>query len=207
MSSSSHGVMHILDSGSNKARPLKLTNDTLLVNNSANTQPISAAALPLPSGAASELAQVAGNSSLTSMASSLSNIELNNATASNQSTANSSLSNIESSLTGTLSVSQSVSKASTTVNSASSVASSDYSAPHDASNHRKVAIFGTTTDNSNNIDVYVSQDNSTYYKFGNFNIFPASGGDFSLMMDAPFKYVKLRYNGSATVTALICGSN
>ena len=186
MSGNLHGVMHVLDSVSNKPRPLVLAGNTLAVDNSNQTQPVSVASLPLPT--------IAGSVAL-------------NATAMGQSTGNSSLSNIESSLAGTLSVTQSVSKASTTVSSAASVAPGDYSSVHDASDHRKIAIFGTTTDTSNNIDVYVSDDNSSFYKFGNFSIYPSYSGDFSMLMDCPFKYIKLGYNGSATVTSLICGSN
>ena len=203
MSSSVHGVMHILDSSNNKARPLILTNNTLLVDNSANTQPVSVASMPLPMNAASEILQAAGNSDLSAIASSVAS----NATSALQGSANGLLTSIDSSLSGTLSVSQSVSKSSTTVSSAASVSASDYSLVHDASDHRKVAIFGTTTDTANNIDVYVSDDNSTFYKFGNFSIYPSFAGDFSMLMDAPFKYIKLRYNGSATATALICGAN
>ena len=203
MSGNLHGVMHVLDSVSNKPRPLVLAGNTLAVDNSNQTQPVSVASLPLPTGGATAALQTSGNSDLSTIAGSVAL----NATAMGQNTGNSSLSNIESSLAGTLSVTQSVSKASTTVSSAASVAAGDYSSVHDASDHRKIAIFGTTTDTSNNIDVYVSDDNSTFYKFGNFSIYPSYSGDFSMLMDCPFKYIKLGYNGSATVTSLICGSN
>ena len=205
MSSSLHGVMHVVDSVSNKSRPLTLANNVLAVDNSANTQPVSLMALPLPSGAAVESKQDDIVSALSGLAldSSLSGL----GTASNQSTANGHLSAIESSLSGVVSVSQAALKSASTVNSASSVASGDYSSAHACLSDRKLAIFGDTTDFSNNIDVYVSDDGIAYYKFGQYSIFPDSAGNFGIMLDAPFKFVKLRYNGSATVTALIVGVN
>ena len=205
MSSSLHGVMHIVDSVTNKSRPLTLANNVLAVDNSANTQPVSASALPLPSGAATASKQDDIISAFSGLAldTSLSTL----ATVGNQSTANGHLSAIESSLSGVVSVSQSASKSSTTVNSASSVALNDFSAAHSCAADRKLSIFGTTTDFSSNIDVHVSDDNSTYYKFGQFSIYPDSAGNFAMMLDAPFKFIKLRYNGTATVTALIVGVN
>ena len=197
MSSSLHGVMHVVDSVSNKSRPLSLANNVLAVDNSANTQPISVMALPLPLGAATENKQ---DDIITALGAGL-------ALDSSLSTSNGHLSAIESSLSGTVSVSQAALKSASTVNSASSVASGDYSAAHNCLADRKLAIFGDTTDFSNNIDVYVSDDGIAYYKFGQYSIFPDSAGNFAMMLDAPFKFVKLRYNGSATVTALIVGVN
>jgi len=197
MSSSLHGVMHVVDSVSNKSRPLTLANNVLSVDNSANTQPVSASALPLPSGAATANKQ---DDIITALGAGL-------ALDSSLSTANGHLSALESQLRGTVSVSQAALKSASTVNSASSVASGDYSAAHNCLADRKLAIFGDTTDFSNNIDVYVSDDGIAYYKFGQYSIFPDSAGNFAMMLDAPFKFVKLRYNGSATVTALIVGVN
>ena len=173
MSSSLHGVLHVIDSVTNKSRPLSLANNVLAVDNSANDQPIRAAALPLPAGAATDLSVQA----------------------------------ITTALGNTLSVTQAVSKAETTLSSSVSVAPGDFSSAHDARNHRKIAIFGETTNFSDNIDVYVSQDNSTYYKMGQFSMYPDSSGKFGMVIDAPFKYIKLGYLGIATVTAIAAGSN
>ena len=205
MSSSLHGVMHVVDSVSNKSRPLTLANNVLAVDNSANTQPVSVTGLPLPLGAATASKQDDIISAFSGLAldSSLSSL----ATAGNQSTANGHLSSIATAVGGVLSVSQAATKSSSTVNSASSVASGDFSAAHGCLADRKLSIFGTTTDFSSNIDVHVSDDNSTYYKFGQFSIYPDSQGNFAMMLDSPFKFIKLRYNGTATVTALIVGVN
>ena len=192
---SAHGLIHILDSSSGKSRPLTLANNVLAVDGSSATQPISVASLPLPALAATDSSVQAVTSALSSLA-----------TEATATSSDSKLGSIASALSGTLTTTAAVSKSATTVNSSSIVGSSDYSASHDASTQRRIAIFGTTNDNSNNIDIYVSQDDSTYYKLGVFSMFPQSGS-FSLLLDAPFKYVKLRYNGAATVTAIIAGSN
>jgi len=175
-----HGLTHILDSVSGKSRPLTLANNVLAVDGSASTQPISAASLPLPSGAATALVQRDIETAVNS---------------------------VTTALGGTLTVTTAVAKSATTVSNAASVAASDLSGAHDARNHRRLAIFGTTTDTSNNIDIQVSADGVTYYKLGYSSIFPDSDQSFSLLLDAPFGYIKLKYNGTATVTAIISGSN
>ena len=205
MSSSLHGVLHVLDSTTNKSRPLTLASNVLAVDNSNNTQPISASSLPLPSGAATDTSVQAITSALGSLATDSSVQSVT--TALSGVATDVSVQAITSALSGTITTTQAVSKAETSLNSASSVAASDFSASHDATGHRKVAIFGSTTDTSNNIDVYVSQDNSTFYKMGQFSIYPDFSGEFGMIVDAPFKYLKLKYLGTATVTAIAAGSN
>ena len=122
-------------------------------------------------------------------------------------TAQTTLSSIDTRLAGTIatSTSLSVTKGETTVSNAASVVNGDLSSSHDARSNRKLGIFGTTTDTANNIEIHVSQDNSTYYKYGNSDLYPASDGSFSGFLEAPFKYIKLKYLGNATVTAIIAG--
>ena len=154
---SAHGVIHILDSTSGKARPLKLTSDKLGVNDSVSQA---------------------------------------------------SLSNIESSLAGTLTTTAAVTKSATQIANAQSVVSGDFSnSSHNCSSERELVIVGTTTDMSNNIDIWISNDNSTYYKYGNQSMYPDSSGNFGIALDSPFKYIKVKFNGSGTVTALVMGSN
>ena len=186
------GVIHVLDSTSNKPRPLTLASNVLSVNDS---------------NARSSLASLDGkmttnNSSLTSI-----NSALGSTLTVSDGTAQSTLSAIDSKLGGTIATSTSlaVTKGDTTVSNAASVVNGDLSSSHDARANRKLGIFGTTTDTSNNIEIHVSQDNSTYYKYGHTDIFPASDGSFSAFLEAPFKYVKLKYLGNATVTAIIAG--
>ena len=221
-----HGLTHILDSVSGKSRPLTLANNVLAVDGSASTQPVSAASLPLPSGAATALVQrdieTAVNAVTTSLAGTLivngsavtqpisaSSLPLPGgaATVLAQSAIESAVNAVNSTLGGTISVTNAVTKSATTVSNAASVAASDLSGAHDARQHRRLAIFGTTTDTSNNIDIQVSADGVTYYKLGQYSIFPSSDQSFSLLLDSPFGYIKLKYNGTATVTAIISGSN
>tara|TARA_R110002072_G_scaffold51855_1_gene138914 strand:- start:17 stop:688 length:672 start_codon:yes stop_codon:yes gene_type:complete len=223
MSNSIHGVLHVLDSTSGKSRPLTLASNVLSVDASGTTVPVSITSVPLATGAATSALQTTGNASLTNIESSLSstlvvddttaqghlsNIEnsLTSTLVVEDITAQGHLSNIETSLAGTLTVTSSVTKAETTVSSAAAVTNGSYSSSHDCSSQRKIIIMGSTTDSSNNIDIHVSQDDTTYYKLGNFSIYPDNGA-FASMFDAPYKYVKLRFNSSATVTAIIAGSN
>jgi len=221
-----HGLTHILDSVSGKSRPLTLANNVLAVDGSASTQPISAASLPLPSGAATALVQRDIETAVYSVTTSLGSTLIVDGSASTQPVSAASLplpsgaatalvqrdiesavNAVNSTLGGTLTVTTAVAKSATTVSNAASVAASDLSGAHDARNHRRLAIFGTTTDTSNNIDIQVSADGVTYYKLGYSSIFPDSDQSFSLLLDAPFGYIKLKYNGTATVTAIISGSN
>ena len=221
-----HGIMHILDSVSGKSRPLTLASNVLAVDGSASTQPISAASLPLPTGAATQVAQSDIESAVNSVNTSLASTLIVDGSASTQpvsaaslplptgaatqvfqSAIESAVNNVNTTLGGTLTVTTAVAKSATTVSSAASVAASDLSGAHDARQHRRLAIFGTTTDTSNNIDIHVSADGITYYKLGYNSIFPDSDQSFSLLLDAPFGYIKLKYNGTATVTAIISGSN
>ena len=223
MSSSLHGVLHVIDSVTNKSRPLSLANNVLAVDNSANDQPIRAAALPLPAGAATASGNSTNAASIVSAVQgtlivngsgvtqpiSASSLPLPSGAATElaQSAIASAVNTVNSTLGGTISVTNAVTKSATTVSNAASVAASDLSGAHDARQHRRLAIFGSTTDTSNNIDIHVSADGVTYYKLGQYSIFPASDNSFSLVLDAAFGYIKLKYNGTATVTAIISGSN
>ena len=198
---SAHGVIHILDSTSGKARPLKLTSDKLSVNDSVAQSSLS-----------NIESSIAGTLIVedTTAQSSLSNIESSIAGTLNvqDTTAQSSLSNIESSLSGTLTTTAAVTKSATQIANAQSVVSGDFStSSHNCSSERELVIVGTTTDMSNNIDIWISNDNSTYYKYGNQSMYPDSSGNFGIALDSPFKYIKVKFNGSGTVTALVMGSN
>ena len=198
---SAHGVIHILDSTSGKARPLKLTSDKLGVNDS-----ISQASLSNIESSLTGTLMVEDSVSQGS----LSNIDssLTGTLNVQDTTAQSSLSNIESSLSGTLTTTSAVTKSATQIANAQSVVSGDFStSSHNCSSERELVIAGTTTDMSNNIDIWISNDNSTYYKYGNQSMYPDSSGNFGIALDSPFKYIKVKFNGSGTVTALVMGSN
>lgn len=202
------GVLHVLDSTSNKPRPLSLASNVLSVNDSNARSSLASLDSKVTTCDTSLLAtsslQTSANSSLSSIQGSLSST-----LSVSDSTAQASLSSIDSRLSGTIATTTtlSVSKSSTTVSSASSVTSGDLSSAHICSSQRKVAIFGTTTDTSNNIEIHVSVDGSTYYKYGFSSIYPASDGSFSAFLEAPFTHLKLKYGGSGTVTAIIAGTD
>ena len=198
---SAHGVIHILDSVSGKARPLKLTSDKLGVNDS-----ISQASLSNIESSLTGTLMVED----TNAQSSLSNIDssLSGTLYVQDTTAQSSLSNIESSLAGTLTTTAAVTKSATQIANSQSVVSGDFStSSHNCSSERELVIVGTTTDMSNNIDIWISNDNSTYYKYGNQSMYPDTSGNFGIALDCPFKYIKVKFNGSGTVSALVMGSN
>ena len=66
-------------------------------------------------------------------------------------------------------------------------------------------IFGNTTDTANDIAIQISADNTNYYDV-DFSIFPQSSGNFQSTLEAPAKYIRLKYNGTATVTATVLSS-
>ncbi len=198
---SSHGVIHILDSTSGKARPLKLTSDKLGVNDSVAQASLSNIESSIAGTLIVEDSVAQG---------SLSNIDssLTGTLNVQDTTAQSSLTNIESSLAGTLTTTAAVTKSATQISNSQSVVSGDFStSSHNCSSERELVIAGTTTDMSNNIDIWISNDNSTYYKYGSQSMFPDSSGNFGIALDCPFKYIKVKFNGSGTVTALVMGSN
>jgi hypothetical protein len=90
------------------------------------------------------------------------------------------------------------------LNSASSVTSGTTSTAIDVAESKSQAIYGETTDLINSIDIEVSADNTNYYPI-NYSIYPdSSTGNFYQKLDNnPVKYIRLKYNGTATVTATL----
>jgi len=152
---------------------------TIVVNGSGVTQPISAVSLPLPASAATEAKQDA-------------NIV--------QTTA------INTALAGTLNVTSSLTKATTTLSNSQSVIAGDFStSSQNCTNLSKVAIAGTFT-GSAEIEIWISHDDTTYYKWGVNSLFP-NNGVVGAAFDAPFSYYKLKYTDSGTATVNAFGSN
>ena len=190
---SPHGVLHIIDTSTGKPRPLSLKTATgvLSVDGSASTQPVSgtffqatqpvsATSLPLPSGAA---------------------------TLAKQTSIISAVGSVTTALGGTLTTTSSVSKSYQVLSSAHSNSAGDFSSSsHDVSNHRHLVIAGTHTGNDN-IELWISNDNSTYVKFANMSMYPDSSGSVSLALDTPFKYYKLKYTASGTANIAGYASN
>ena len=88
---------------------------------------------------------------------------------------------------------------------ASSVISGDTSTAVNVDSD-KHNIFGNSTDSTNAINVEISADDTAWYNMG-IDIFPDSGdGDFQLSLDMPIQYIRLKYGGTATVTATVISS-
>lgn len=172
------GVQHIIDHTSGKVRPMRLetVSGVLSVDGSGQTQPISATALPLPSGAATE-------SSLSTISGCVSANE------------------VAVSIASSVATTVAMSKDFASLSSAASVTAGDFSSSHNVSNYNKLFIAGTHT-GSDNIEIHISNDDTTYYKLEHISMYP-NGTDnaFSSNMDAPFKYYKLKYLANGTATA------
>jgi len=66
-------------------------------------------------------------------------------------------------------------------------------------------IFGNTSNTSDQIDIQMSADNTNWYTVG-YGIYPDSSGDFQQTLETPIQYIRLKYNGGATVTATVISS-
>jgi hypothetical protein len=90
------------------------------------------------------------------------------------------------------------------MNSASSVSPGSTSNAIDVSESKNQAIYGNTTDLTNYIDIEVSADNTNYYPI-TFQIYPdSSTGNFYQKLDNnAVKHIRLKYSGTATVTATL----
>tara|TARA_R110000751_G_scaffold190595_3_gene296383 strand:- start:292 stop:855 length:564 start_codon:yes stop_codon:yes gene_type:complete len=180
------GVQHIIDHDTAKVRPLrhKIVNGVLSVDGSASTQPISATALPLPAGAATSAAQATNAGHLNTIQACVAGNKL------------------AVSIADTVTTTQGVLKDQASLNASSSVTAGDFSAVHNVSDYNKATVVGTHTGNDN-VEVHISQDDTNYYKLAGLSGgYPDSDAAFSFTFDAPFKYYKLKYKGSGTVTAL-----
>ena len=223
-------VLYIIDNATAKPRPLRLATASGVLSVDASgstvpvsgtffqaTQPVSAASLPLPSGASTAANQATGNTALAdiksavegTLAISASALPLPSgaATSALQTTANTDLASIKSAVQGTLTTTSAVSKNFATLSNAVSASAGDFSSSHDISNYRFLVIAGTSSA-SDNIELHISNDNSTFYKQGEKQAYPMSDGSFSISMDnAPFKYYKLKYVSAGTYTAVGFASN
>jgi len=203
----------IIDQATGKPRPLnlKIASGVQEVNIGAS--------LPLPSGAATELKQDANIVQTTAINTALAGTIVVDGSAVTQpisalslplptsAATEATLSSIDTTLsTGTVNVTSSLTKATTTLSSAQSVVSGDFStSAQDCTNLSKVAIAGTFT-GSNEIEIWISHDDVTYYKWGQNSMFP-SNGVVGAAFDAPFSYYKLKYTDTGTATVDAFGSN
>jgi len=232
-------VLYVIDQATAKPRPLRLATASGVLSVDASghtipvsgtfyqaTQPISAASLPLPTGAATE-ASLAGLATQATLANVKSDtgilaacenggnaiqvditadaVGLANQT--KQDLIKTAIDNVDTTLSGTLTTTSAVSKAFATLSNAVSASAGDFSSSHNISDYRYVHIAGTSTA-TDNIELHVSNDDSTYYKHAEKQAYPMSDGSFSISLDnAPFKYYKLKYVAAGTYTAVGFASN
>jgi hypothetical protein len=171
-----------------------------------NTGAVVVSSSALPSGAASESTLSTINGKVTAcdtgavvVASSA--LPSGAATSANQSTANTALAAIETAVEGTLSVSFAPSRSSATLTNAASVSADDYTSAVDCNTKNKVAVYGVSSSNLQQIRLFVSDDDSNYYQNHDANIYAsASNGNFYAEFDCVARYFKLQYSASATMT-------
>lgn len=117
------------------------------------------------------------------------------------STAHTKLTSIASALAGTLTVSEGVSRSAATLSNAASVTANDYTSAVDCNSHRKIAIYGSSSINTQQLKVFVSDDSSNWYEHTD-KAFYANGasGDYYRELDCVARYIKIQYAASATET-------
>jgi hypothetical protein len=88
------------------------------------------------------------------------------------------------------------------LNNASSVVSGDFSSEVDVDGSKNITIMGSSTDTSNAIEVHVSPSSGSGFVKWGYDIYPDSSGNFTLQLSGiAVNYIKLKYGGTATVTA------
>tara|TARA_R110000787_G_scaffold88848_1_gene188371 strand:- start:355 stop:1074 length:720 start_codon:yes stop_codon:yes gene_type:complete len=173
------------------------------------TQPVSAASLPLPSGAATASNQATANGNLASLVAALDSggsvldVKIasdasGGATAANQATANGSLASIDTALSGTITTSQGVSRTNASLKSAASVTAGDVTTAIDANLYKQIAIYGNSSDNAQQLTIQVSNDSVTWYD-ADANVYAnGASGDYYHKFDACARYARVKYGSTAT---------
>tara|TARA_R110002096_G_scaffold71409_1_gene170658 strand:+ start:3249 stop:3935 length:687 start_codon:yes stop_codon:yes gene_type:complete len=89
------------------------------------------------------------------------------------------------------------------LSNAQSVVASDVSTSVNVEEGKCYTIFGLSSDSVNYVDIEISVDNSNWYPTG-MGIYPDGTGNlFTTLQNTPVKYIRLKYNGTATVTASV----
>lgn len=205
-------VQMIIDQTTGKPRPLNL-------KIAAGIQEVSlGASLPLPTGAATESKQDDNIVQTTAINTALGGTLTVDGSAVTQPISATSLplptgaasevtlASIDTALAGTLAVSFSLTKATKALSNSQSVIAGDFStSSQDCTNLNKVAIAGTFT-GSAEIEIWISHDDTTFYKWGQNSLFP-NNGVVGAAFDAPFSYYKLKYTDTGTATVNGFASN
>ncbi len=88
------------------------------------------------------------------------------------------------------------------LSNAASVSSGTFSSEIDVRASKNLTIFGVSTDTSNNIEIHISANSGADFVKYQYQIYPDSAGNFSTSLpNVAINYIKLKYTGTATVTA------
>tara|TARA_R110002126_G_scaffold279023_1_gene425795 strand:- start:756 stop:1229 length:474 start_codon:yes stop_codon:yes gene_type:complete len=118
-----------------------------------------------------------------------------------QTTANADLSSIKTAVEGTLAVSSPVTRSSGTLSSAAVVLADDKTSSVDCDTKKKVAVYGQSSSNTQEIRILVSDDDVTYYQNQSGSFYAnASNGEFYNEFECVARYFKLAYAEGATMT-------
>ena len=129
------------------------------------------------------------------------NVDGNNKLSVKDTEAKTVLDSIETALGNTLTVSQGTSRSSAILTDNAAVLANDYTSAVDCNAHRKIAIYGSSSINTQQLRVFVSDDSSNWYEHTDQNFYSnASNGDYYRELDCIARYVKLQYDSAATET-------
>jgi hypothetical protein len=88
------------------------------------------------------------------------------------------------------------------LSNAASVSAGTFSSEIDVRSSKNLTIFGVSNDTSNQIEIHVSANSGSDYVKYQYGMFPDSSGNFSTSLpNVAINYIKLKYTGTATVTA------
>ncbi len=119
----------------------------------------------------------------------------------NDSANGSKLDAIDTTLSGTLTVSEGISRTSSTLTMASVVSALDNTSSVDANGHRKIALYGSSSINTQQIRVFLSDDDTNYYEDVDSTIYAnGSNGDYYKVIETVARYIKFQYQSGATET-------
>ena len=90
------------------------------------------------------------------------------------------------------------------LSNAASVTSGTFSSEIDTRASKNITILGVSTDVNNQIEIHISANSGSDYVKYQYGIFPDSSGNFSASLpNVAINYIKLKYTGTATVTATL----
>ena len=90
------------------------------------------------------------------------------------------------------------------LSNAASVSNGSFSSEIDTRASKNLLIFGSSTDVNSQIEIHISANSGSDFVKYQYGIFPDSSGNFSTTLpNVAINYIKLKYTGTATVTATL----